>query len=81
MIIEQLIKSGRELELYQESEMADQDATENVLDYLWQSIYDVYHLVVVGIIEGEIDDLAMDEASDWLKQAKEYTQDYKDIEL
>lgn len=77
--MEMLLEEGRALELYLESEQADQGT--NDLDALWQSIYDVYHLVIVGIIEGEVEDEAMVEAKVWLEKAQSYTEMYKDFEL
>lgn len=77
--INELIQIGRQLELYQESEQTD--AGNDDLDALWQSIYDVYHLVVVGIIEGDTEDLAMEEAKNWLIDAKKHTEMYKDFEV
>ena len=77
---EKLIETGRSLELYAESEQADLKS-EEVLDALFQSIYDVYHLVLVGIIEGDIEDEAMIEAKTWLLEAKSLTKDYQNIEI
>ncbi len=82
MLMEELIIEGRNLELYAESEQADIKAQDSdTLDALWQSIYDVYHLVIVGIIEGDIQDEAMEEARTWLEKTKGSTTLYKDIEL
>lgn len=73
--IDMLIKEGRLLELYLESEQTD--AGNDILDEVWQSVYDVYHLVVVGIIEGETDDEDMLLAKEWLLKAKGFTESYQ----
>lgn len=73
--IDMLIKEGRLLELYLESEQTDDG--NDILDEVWQSVYDVYHLVVVGIIEGETDDEDMLLAKEWLLKAKGFTESYQ----
>lgn len=77
--IKELIDEGRTLELYLESEQSDQG--DDNLDEVFQSIYDVYHLVIVGIIEGELEDEAMIEAKQWLEKSKSSTQEYHNLEV
>ncbi|WP_249028970.1 hypothetical protein [Tannockella kyphosi] len=77
--MEKLIEEGRSLELYLESEQADKGSDD--LDAMWQSIYDVYHLVCIGIIEGDKEDEAMIEAKEWLEKAKADTSMYQGMVL
>lgn len=77
--MEKMLEEGRALELYLESEQSDKDT--DSLDDLWQSIYDVYKLVLLGIIEGDVEDEAMVEAKSWLVETQSHTDAYKGFEL
>lgn len=79
--METLIEEGRALALYDESEQADVKVQEDVLDALWQSIYDVCRLIKVSVIEADEDDEDVIEAIAWLKKSQEYTKHYQDIEV
>lgn len=77
--METLIEEGRALALYDESEQADMKVQEDVLDALWQSIYDVCKLIAVSVIEANKDDEDVIDAIVWLKKSQEYTKYYQDI--
>lgn len=77
--INELMDLGRQLELYEESEKTDDGSDD--LDAVWQSVYDVYRLVVVGIIEGDVEDLAMVEAKAWLLLSQGSTKEYLEFEV
>lgn len=79
--MEECIEAGRKLALYNESEQADQKVQEDVLDALWQSIYDVCKLVSLSIIEGDMEDEDVVEAIAWLKQSQAMTKHYQDFEM
>lgn len=79
--IEQMIEKGRQLVLYQESEQADQKTNENILDALWQSIYDVCKLIALGIIEDDEEDEDFQEALHWLEITQSATILYQDESL
>lgn len=76
--IEQMMEEGRALALYQESEQADQKATENIVDALWQSIYDVCKLIALGIIEDDEEDEDFKQALLWLKKTQSATSLYQE---
>lgn len=76
MTYQEALATGRELEVYLESEQADQKVEEDVLDALWQSNYDVCKLIVSGILEG-FNQEEFDEAIAWLKQTQVLTKNYQ----
>lgn len=79
-IIEEAIETGRSLTLYEDSEQADQDKEEKILDYLWQSLYDVYKLAHFGILE-DVEKAEIDATVNWLAKYQEYTDQYKDVAI
>lgn len=78
MSYEEALESGRELEVYFESEQADLKADENLLDALWQSNYDVCKLISNGVLDGFTKE-EFDEAIKWLKDSQSLTHDYQDF--
>lgn len=78
MTYEEALEAGRDLEVYLESEQADQKADEDILDALWQSNYDVCKLIVSGILDG-FNQEEFDEAISWLKSTKHLTKNYKEF--
>ncbi len=78
MSYEEALESGRELEVYFDSEQADLKADENVLDALWQSNYDVCKLIANGVLDGFTKE-EFDAAIIWLKDTKHLTEDYQDF--
>ena len=78
MTYQEALDSGRELEVYLESEQADQKADEDILDALWQSNYDVCKLIVSGILD-DFNQEEFDEAITWLKSTKHLTKNYQDF--
>lgn len=79
-IIEKAIQTGRSLSLYDDCEQADQEKEEQVFDYLWQSLYDVYKLAHFGIIE-DVDKTELEATVDWLCKYQAYTDKYKDVSI
>ena len=79
--MEELIEEGRALALYDESEQADQKVQTDILDALWQSIYDVCRLICLSIIEGDKEDEDVIEAIIWLKKCQSSTKQYQDFEI
>lgn len=79
-IIEKAIETGRSLSLYEDSEQTDQGKEELVLDYLWQSLYDIYKLAHFGILE-EVERAEIDAVVVWLGKYQPYTENYKEIEI
>lgn len=79
--MEELIKEGRELVLYEESEQADLKAQTDILDALWQSIYDLCRLIHLSIIEGDSQDEDVVTAIAWLKKSQTLTKHYKNQEI
>lgn len=77
MTKEEAMKSGRELDVYLDSEMADEKT--GALDDLWQSIYDVVQLCTGGIMES--DPMEIEAALQWLKEVQPLTKDYKTLSL
>lgn len=77
MTKEEAMKSGRELDVYLDSEMADEKT--GALDDLWQSIYDVVQLCTGGIMES--DPREIETALQWLKEVQPLTKDYKTLSL
>ena len=49
MTLKEAYETGRDLDVYVDSEMADQDS--HSFDDLWQSIYDIVQVAVGGIVE------------------------------
>lgn len=72
------ITLGRSLSLYEDSEQTDQEKEENQLDYLWQSLFDVYKLAHFGIIE-DVTKEEMDEVVKWLIEYQKDTENYKNV--
>lgn len=77
MTKDEAMKTGHELDIYLDSEMADEKTGR--LDELWQSIYDVVQLADGGIIES--DQREINAAIVWLKEAQSLTDDYKDMAI
>ena len=77
---EQAIKEGRALSLYIDSEQADQKVTKEVLDALWQSIYDVYQLGYYGILE-DVTKEELEESKEWLARYQKDTKAYQEVLL
>lgn len=79
--IEEMIVTGRNLALYPECEQADQKTNDAILDALWQSIYDVCRLIMLGVIEDDEEDEELQEAITWLKETQGHTQQYQELPL
>ncbi len=77
MTKEEAMKTGRDLDVYLDSEMADEKTGR--LDDLWQSIYDVVQLCDGGIMES--DPREMRDAIAWLKEVQPMTEDYKTLSI
>lgn len=77
MTKEEAMKTGRDLDVYLDSEMADEKTGR--LDDLWQSIYDVVQLCDGGIMES--DPREMRDAIAWLKKVQPMTEDYKTLSI
>lgn len=69
--------TGQELDVYPDSEMADEQ-THN-FDDLWQSIYDIVQLGTYGIVEEDADEL--NKAIQWLKDTQSITDQYQTVSL
>ena len=55
MTLKEAYETGRDLDVYVDSEMADQDS--HSFDDLWQSIYDIVQVSVGGIVEEDPEEL------------------------
>ena len=77
MSIEQAMTTGRELDVYIDSEMADEKT--NALDDLWQSIYDIVQVATFGIVEEDPEELK--KAIAWLKEVQPMTEAYKTLDI
>lgn len=55
MTLKEAYETGRDLDVYVDSEMADQDS--HSFDDLWQSIYDIVQVAVGGIVEEDPEEL------------------------
>ncbi len=77
MNIQEAMNSGHELDIYVDSEMADEKTGE--FDDLWQSIYDLVQVATFGIVEEEESEL--EKAIDWLKKTQALTTKYKELEI
>lgn len=77
---QQAMESAREFVVYQESEQADLDTSDNKFDAMWQSIYDVCKLVHFGIIDDITQD-EFDEAYKWLLATQSLTDDYQNYNI
>jgi hypothetical protein len=77
MTKEEAMKTGHDLDVYLDSEMADEKTGR--LDDLWQSIYDVVQLCDGGIMES--DPREMRDAIKWLKEVQPLTKDYKTLSI
>ena len=77
MTKEEAMKTGRDLDVYLDSEMADEKTGR--LDDLWQSIYDVVQFCDGGIMES--DPREMRDAIAWLKEVQPMTEDYKTLSI
>lgn len=77
MTKEEAMKTGRDLDVYLDSEMADEKTGR--LDDLWQSIYDVVQLCDGDIMES--DPREMRDAIAWLKEVQPMTEDYKTLSI
>lgn len=76
--ITEAIEKGRSLSLYEDSEQSDQGQEENVLDYLWQSLFDVYKLVMYDVLE-DVSEEEKKEVVDWLILYQKDTEKYKNV--
>ena len=72
MELKEAILQGHELDVYLDSEMADEQTGR--FDDLWQSIYDIVQLGCGGIVES--DPRELEAAIIWLKATQSLTQDY-----
>ena len=63
MTLKEAYETGRDLDVYVDSEMADQDS--HSFDDLWQSIYDIVHVAVGGIVVEDPE--VLKKAFAWLK--------------
>lgn len=77
MTLKEAFTTGRELDVYIDSEMADQDS--HRFDDLWQSIYDIVQVAVGGIVEEDPEELK--KAIQWLKETQDKTEDYKTLDI
>ncbi len=55
MTLKEAYETGRDLDVYVDSEMADRDS--HSFDDLWQSIYDIVQVAVGGIVEEDPEEL------------------------
>lgn len=75
---EKAIELAHNMYIYEESEKADEK--DQSFDSLWQSIYDVVQVASFGIID-TIEDDELEEAVKWLKDTKNLTDKYKNMEI
>ncbi len=78
--MEKAIQEGRKLSLYEDSEMADQQVSEDVFDALWQSLYDVYQLACFGVIP-DVTREELEPTYHWLVSNQSLTKAYQDISI
>ena len=71
MTLKEAYETGRDLDVYVDSEMADQDS--------WQSIYDIVQVSVGGIVEEDPEELK--KAIAWLKETQDKTEAYKTLDI
>lgn len=77
MTKEEAMTTGRDLDVYIDSEMADEKTGE--LDDLWQSIYDIVQVATFGIVEEDPEELKA--AIAWLKEVQPMTEAYKTLAI
>lgn len=77
MTLKEAYETGRDLDVYVDSEMADQDS--HSFDDLWQSIYDIVQVAVGGIVEEDPEELK--KAIAWLKETQDKTEAYKTLDI
>ncbi|MBO6046282.1 MAG: hypothetical protein J6P61_00880 [Erysipelotrichaceae bacterium] len=77
MTREEAMTTGRDLDVYIDSEMADEKTGE--LDDLWQSIYDIVQVATFGIVEEDPEELKA--AIVWLKEVQPMTEAYKTLAI